>query len=351
MSLPGSYVSDSAPIAVAPLAPGTALPMARYRFAFRMDGELRLPDYAGSLLRGQFGAALRGAACITKAKSCAGCPLLATCPYPAIFETPAPAVHHLQKFSAVPNPYVIEPPPLGTRVIASGGTLGFSMVLIGRALEQMPLIVFALQRALRGGLGPERVRGELQDIFFEGEERAEPVWDAKASRVLPRKPALEVPNFDNCTRARLHIVTPLRLQDNGRPVRPHELSPRKLVTALVRRAALLFEFHADRPGLGAQASALAQQAETLRDERDLAWHDWTRYSSRQKQAMTLGGVLGTWTLCGELAPLLPWLWVGQWLHAGKNATMGMGRYQLVIATGADARGQTSSLSLVRADRP
>ena len=26
--------------------------------------------------------------------------------------------------------------------------------------------------------------------------------------------------------------------------------------------------------------------------------------------------------------LLPWLWLGQWLHVGKNATMGMGGYAL-----------------------
>jgi CRISPR/Cas system endoribonuclease Cas6 (RAMP superfamily) len=29
-----------------------------------------------------------------------------------------------------------------------------------------------------------------------------------------------------------------------------------------------------------------------------------------------------------LAPLMPWLWLGQWLHAGKNATMGLGKYRL-----------------------
>ena len=31
---------------------------------------------------------------------------------------------------------------------------------------------------------------------------------------------------------------------------------------------------------------------------------------------------------GDLAPLLPWLRLGQWLHVGKNATMGMGHYAL-----------------------
>lgn len=48
--------------------------------------------------------------------------------------------------------------------------------------------------------------------------------------------------------------------------------------------------------------------------------------------MTLGGVLGTWTLRGDVAPLLPWLWLGQWLHAGKNATMGMGGYRLFLGS-------------------
>jgi CRISPR/Cas system endoribonuclease Cas6 (RAMP superfamily) len=58
---------------------------------------------------------------------------------------------------------------------------------------------------------------------------------------------------------------------------------------------------------------------------------WTRYSSRQQQEMTLGGVLGRWTLHGDedtLSQIQPWLWLGQWLHVGKNATMGLGGYKL-----------------------
>lgn len=320
--------------APAPLVPGSLLPVARYRFTFRMREALRLPEFAGSLLRGQFGAALRRTACMTGAKACAGCPLLASCPYPAIFETPAPASHHLQKFSQVPNPYVIEPPPLGTRVVAEGEALSFAIVLVGRALDQLPLIVYALQRALRHGLGEERARGEFQDIAWERGDESVPVWDAAAGRVLAHEPVIEVPAFDGCASARIDIATPLRLQDNGRPLKAHELSSRKLATALVRRTALLFEFHAGRPSLGAQASELARHAEALADGRALTWHDWSRYSSRQRQSMTLGGVLGTWTLRGDLTPLAPWLWLGQWLHVGKNATMGMGGYALSLDVAA-----------------
>ena len=77
--------------------------------------------------------------------------------------------------------------------------------------------------------------------------------------------------------------------------------------------------------------AAAAAAERLRDERQLRWFDWTRYSSRQQQEMALGGVVGAWRLNGPrdaLASVWPWLWLGQWLHVGKNASFGLGGYQL-----------------------
>lgn len=325
--------TESLSILGAPAAPvaGTRLPVARYRFDFLLNDDLRLPAFAGSLLRGQFGAALRRTACMTGAKSCTGCALLGTCPYPAIFEAPAPQAHPLQKFSQVPNPYVVEPPAFGTRAIAAGDTLSFGMVLVGRALEQLPLIVYALQRALRHGLATQRARGELVDVVWETTSEAQSVWDADVGRVAKHRPELEVPAFGRCGEVRLDIDTPLRLQDNGRPLGAIDLSPRKLITALVRRAALLFEFHAKLPRMGADAPEIARRAESITDERSLTWRDWTRYSSRQKREMTLGGVVGTWTLRGDLEPLLPWIWLGQWLHAGKNATMGMGRYRMQLS--------------------
>jgi CRISPR/Cas system endoribonuclease Cas6 (RAMP superfamily) len=42
----------------------------------------------------------------------------------------------------------------------------------------------------------------------------------------------------------------------------------------------------------------------------------------------LEGVVGEWQLSGALDGLLPWFWLGQWLHVGTNTTMGMGRYDL-----------------------
>lgn len=311
---------------------GEILPLARYMLIFRAVDDIRLPDYAGSLLRGQFGDALRRTACMTGERQCPPCPLYRTCPYPAIFETPPPPEHQLQQFSAVPNPYVIEPPAFGTRCIPAGEVLCFGLVLFGRALEQLPLIVFAFQRALRHGIGKLRARAELEDLVWEQAGGGEmSIWDAEGQRVLPHSAGLQAPAIAQSSAVTLRISTPLRLQHQGHPLGPDEVNPRALLTAIMRRASLLFELHAGMPGVVENPTELAQQAEALQDSRDLHWREWTRFSSRQQQEMTLGGVVGEWTLSGDLGPLLHWLWLGQWLHAGKNATMGMGRFDVAFS--------------------
>ena len=42
------------------------LPLARYRFHWRVSAPIHLPAYAGSMLRGAFGHALRRLACMTR---------------------------------------------------------------------------------------------------------------------------------------------------------------------------------------------------------------------------------------------------------------------------------------------
>lgn len=328
------------------------LPIARYRFTARLEQPLPLPDYAGSLLRGQFGAALRNVACMTRQPSCTGCPLLQTCPYTRIFEAPPPpkGQHVLQDFSQIPNPYVMEPPAPGARLLATDDALVFNLVLVGHAIEQLPLVMFALQRALAQGLTKARIPAELVQVdHLDGSGNAQLVWQ-HTQPTLAGHPSTLTPNAtclaanhaaSACTNGQkdlknsnitLQITTPMRLQQQGRPLGVGQLTPRVLVAALARRIALLMEFHGGQAGWGEAAKTVTRLSETLHDIQELHWHDWTRYSSRQRQEMTLGGVLGRWTLRAEdpatLAAILPWLWLGQWLHVGKNATMGMGGYSL-----------------------
>lgn len=313
-----------------PAAYAQPLPVARYRFTCVLDAPLRLPDYAGSMLRGVFGAALRRSSCMTGLSSCPACPLYRTCPYPALFETPPRETALRQQFSNVPNPYVIEPPPLGGGAVGGDVPLVFAMVLVGHeTLRQLPLIVHAWQRALRHGLGRIRVTGRLQRVEWAGDGgQFESVFETPGSQVAGHAAALHMPPDLRATRLMLHIQTPLRLQHQGRPLGPEQLDLRTLALAAARRASLVLGLHAGSAPLD-NVEALLAEVQRLGDDRSaLRWHDWTRYSSRQQQEMTLGGVVGEWVLEGAMTEFARLLWLCQWLHLGKNATMGMGGYTL-----------------------
>lgn len=61
----------------------------------------------------------------------------------------------------------------------------------------------------------------------------------------------------------------------------------------------------------------------------MQWHDWERYSSRQRATMTLGGLAGTITYEGPIGRSLPLLRLGEVTHAGKGTSFGLGQYRIV----------------------
>lgn len=317
------------------------LPIARYRFTAQVQSQaLALPEYAGSLLRGPFGAALRQIACMTRQSECPGCPLLQTCPYSRIFETPAPpkGQHALQNFSDIPKPYVLEAPapfsPNG-QYLAAGSDFQFNLVLVGNAMDQLPLLIFAMQRMLAQGLTAQRVPCALQRVEHLGAGGvSQPVWSVENPVLADHQAALQAPTAPAGLQSlHLHLHSPMRLQSQGQPLRADQLTPVVLTAALARRCALLMEFHAGQNHWGAAAQAARHASVNLTQTHDLRWFDWTRYSGRQRQTMTLGGVMGRWSLHGSadtLAQVWPWLWLGQWLHVGKETIMGMGGYTLEV---------------------
>jgi hypothetical protein len=303
------------------------LPLARYRLHWRATRPIHFPAYAGSMLRGAFGHALRRLACMTRQKECSGCPLLASCPYPAIF-APPPRQHSLQSFSQIPAPYLIEPPAWGERTLAPGDAWDFSLVLFGRALRELPLITLAFRQALQRGIGPGDGQSELVAITCETQsDEAVTIYHAGNGRFTPHETACPKPGDDDIDEVTLHLLTPLRLQENGRALPPRRLGAPALLMAATRRASLLAEFHgAGAPGWN--FTQLRQIAATIADHKQLEWKDWTRRSARQQQTMQLGGVVGAWTLRGNLTPFMPALHIGQWLHVGKETVFGLGHYRL-----------------------
>ncbi|MBF0440027.1 MAG: CRISPR system precrRNA processing endoribonuclease RAMP protein Cas6 [Magnetococcales bacterium] len=305
-----------------------SIPLARYRLEWVVKTRIRLPEYAGSALRGVFGSALRGVVCLTAQKECPGCGLWRTCPYPLVFETPPPVVEEGKKgFAVIPNPYVIEPPPWGEKEYLPGEVLVFHMVLAGKALAQLALIILAWQRALARGVGPGDGTALMSRVVLVEEGSETEIFSPEAGIIQDHATQVTIPPWPNLQECTLQLRTPTRIQRDGSPLGPERLTPRDLLIALMRRVSQVLEIHTAQ-SMVADYAALAQEASKIDAHGRLIWRDWTRHSARQKQAMTLGGVVGYWTLSGPLEPFWNYLYLGQWLHLGKNATFGLGQYQL-----------------------
>lgn len=105
-----------------------------------------------------------------------------------------------------------------------------------------------------------------------------------------------------------------------------------LVRSLLRRVSSLLYFHhgtkldMDFRGFISQAERVRLVAHRTR------WVDWERYSSRQDARMKLGGIVGTAIYefpDPDVAVLfLPWLLLGEYVHAGKGCTFGLGRFDI-----------------------
>lgn len=316
----------------------SSLPLSVLEYRFDCDDAGRLPAFPGSTWRGALGWSLKRAVCVIRDTSCRDCLLYRSCMFPYVFETPPPPdAEKLRKYPAAPHPFVLRIEPGQT-----GPDYRLGLVLIGRACAQLPYFVHALSEAGRHGIGRQRQPFQLREIYqatggnLDAWTRIYAPDDPLTSLVAPPPAPPAIPE-----RVLLRLTAPLRLKREDHLVTPATFRFADLFGSLLRRVSLLTYFHTPQP-LEADFAGLVQRAGTVAlHEPRLRWYDWTRYSSRQDVALDMGGLIGQVTLHGaDLAEFWPYLWLGQWVHAGKGATLGLGRYQLEALTepGLEARG-------------
>ena len=320
----------------------SGLRVERFRFACRARDELGLPVYAGSALRGVFGHALKRTVCAVRLPECPPCLLYRSCVYPYVFETPPPAgAERMRKYPAAPHPFVVTPRFAPRQVIAAGAPFDFDVTLVGRAVDHVPYVVHAFRTAGPCGLGGGRGRFDVERVdqcVDHAEDRWTPVWSGGAVQA-PQRTAIPPPPPIAARRVTLRFDTPLRLRRDDRPVGPDVLAFHDLFRQLLRRISLLAYFHGAAP-LETDFAGLSRSSRDVEiRRRDLRWCDWSRYSSRQQRRVPMGGLLGQIAIDGEaLAPYWPYIWFGQWTHAGKGASMGLGRYRAAAEDGPAEAG-------------
>jgi hypothetical protein len=305
--------------------------LARFRFTLEALDPIQLPEYAGSAWRGLLGHGLRRTACVTGQPTCTGCLLTPSCVYSVLFETPPPPGKDLAGFTAVPHPLVLDIDPRAPAHHEAGDRIELGITLFGPITTQSPYLIHALGSAGQRGIGRGRGRFRVDTVRQEngiGTDRWELVYDAN-NGTYHQRPALSPIPPPAPSRTRLHLHTPLRIKRDGRLVVPERFALADLLRHLYNRLQRLVLLYGGRPETFDWTSASAFAGGLRLDATNLIWHDWTRYSSRQRTLMQLGGLMGELVITGPaLSEIWPALWAGQWTHVGKGTSFGLGAYRL-----------------------
>jgi len=305
------------------------LPLSVFRFHFSVERPILLPPYPGSTWRGAFGTALKKTVCIVRNTPCGDCLLKHSCAYSYLFETPPPGdALKMRKYTAAPHPFVLQLPE-DTRDGSSAYKL--QTVVFGHGQRFFPYLVHALKTAGEQGLGAKR-QAFLLDHIEQLSVTAPPkvIYQHGKLEPLAAPAPPDIPGMP--PRIRLTLHAPMRIKQDSKNLNGAHFSFAAFFGNLLRRISMLTYFHTDTP-LETDFAALMHKARQIEFAgKNLNWYDWTRYSSRQQIEMQLGGVVGTLELdLEELEDFWPYLWLGQWTHAGKATSMGMGRYRINLS--------------------
>jgi hypothetical protein len=309
--------------------------LACYRFLLKATTEIHLPPYKGSAFRGGFGHALKSTVCMAPEQACPPCAVQTHCLYPYIFDTKL-AAHGTDAGGeeAIPRPFVLVPPLEEYQHYPPGSLLTCDLVLLGDALAYGAHFVATMEKL--GSIGIGRGKGhfvltQVQALrpqapameIYPGHEHA-------LSQMPPpvRGEELVLPyQHRSARRLTLTLLTPMRLKYHQRLLNEAPAF-HIIIRRLLDRLAEVSLFYHHTP-LALDLQTWKRQAEQIRlVASHIISYDWERYSSRQHTRMKLGGMIGTATYAGELAPFLPLLAVGEWLHVGKGTTFGLGKYRM-----------------------
>lgn len=353
------------------------LPVARYEIQLRATDAARLPAFPGSALRGAFGHALKRAVCVMPHRACERCLVASRCIYPYVFETPWPealAERHRAQQNA-PHPYLLDPPVYRVRraefvvppsdgsvasqaapsaaetpnnpgpwarevTLAANDTVVFGLTLLGRAIEHLPFLIFAVHEMAEHGLSVRRHKFELLQV-----DRLAPdgtrvtVYTGATQQLTPAThPPHQLTDWITArfgalsaaaeTGLRLRFTTPLRIVK--RDDLQARLSFELLARNLFRRVSMLLAAHGNESAPDLDYRGLLERAATVETASSrLRWWDLARWSNRQQTRMKMGGLVGEVTFGGTgLTEFLPLLAAGEVVRVGSGTSFGLGRYEI-----------------------
>ncbi len=306
-----------------------------YQFNFKAIDTIYFRTFSASAWRGLFGMSLRQTVCVTGLSDCKQCMLSSSCAYVYLFETRPPVdSDRMRRYSTIPHPFVIKNTP-SAQSFKSTEFFHLDILLFGKGQEYLPYIIQTLIRAGKNGLNRERSQFSLESVSCQTNLKTrqwQTIWTQGQTNITKvHVAALKPASFATDKLIKIQFKTPFRFIRQGKLVRHNKIEFHHLYRSLSRRISMLAYFH-DHKDLQLDYKSNIEKAESVKIiSKKLYWEDWERYSARQKSSMKMGGVVGDMVIDLNAYPQL-WelLWLGQYTHAGKASSMGLGEFTLQL---------------------
>ena len=312
-----------------------------YRFHGTLLDDAVLPDSKGSIFRTNFAPALRHVVCAMKQKDCTGCILDRRCLYTLLFVSPPPASHHLLppfpkgkiRSTAIPAPFVIEPPEAAGTAFRRRDPFDFGLVLFGRSNEHLLHFIQTFEEMGRLGIGRRMEKGRSRFVIESVRTGGESIWDG-------RERSLREDDFTADLRAALLEEMAKAVSSRVSAVTVHFLSPLAGVAGANREEALPFpvlmravldriltlnrtygkgKLTIDSSGLLAGAAAVRVRESNLRRRGE------ARPARGPGSSSFSAKIVGDVTYEGPLGGFLPYLRFCERTHLGAETAWGLGK--------------------------
>lgn len=303
------------------------LPITELVFRYKTENRFKLSGLNGSLWHSVFGKALKEISCFSPGLMCADCMFLHSCDYSYLFAGVRPPQAELMtKYQTIPVPYVFRIEQVNDEIqFSSEQMLEVPLVLIGESVQRFAVILRAMHKAGLDGLGKQRKPIQLVQVLQKTSRQIHVISGEGGNKgILPCKeqPVPAVPQT-----VLFKLLTPYKPIGKGKP--PVSIDIGRFLMQIIRRISLLQYFYTDQR-LNADFVYLKTLTENIVTAQDIVYIKSGRYSARHGEVIDTSGFIGEFemSMAGR-EDLWPYMHLGQWLHLGKNASMGFGRYEVV----------------------
>lgn len=290
-------------------------------FSIELQVDCRIPQNKTSALRGILGQSLGISNCFydLKQRDCNNCFLHEKCLGNSILNAKLKKKPYFLAEDNIP-PIIIECDDYKEEYL-SGDRINFTFIILGDTISYIPYIIKAYELAgimlgLQGNLfNIHNVRNEFGEVLYNGEylNKDKIIISDLKEYVQARKRLLRGIRG-------IEIITPLRFKQNGRY--SDDINEKNLLDLILRRiitvACLQYEVE----------EVPKMESDYKFSSKKLQWKENDRYSNRQEQKMSMGGIVGRIEFEWFEEEIIDYLIACELIHIGKSTVFGLGQYRI-----------------------